>query len=203
MSCPCSGFAFGEAGQLDIVRLRDGKEVDRLPLNPLFEADLPEYSGKAVVQRWAVTKQDTESGETGLNAASVQKRPPVKLMTFGDYDHDGHATEFFLQTTTSPCSKRLGVMIGISQENGRLHAFPAGQHSAKPLVLSKQAWDSLLKSAKPPEIIEVPCGDHGAEAETAVQLSAVAGRIEGRERTYSCPGAGAGPRKRLNEKPLE
>lgn len=36
--CPCSGFALGETGVLDLVRLRQCREYDRMKLNPLFKA---------------------------------------------------------------------------------------------------------------------------------------------------------------------
>ena len=37
MTCPCSGFAYGESGQMDLIRIRDGGEIDHLELTPLFE----------------------------------------------------------------------------------------------------------------------------------------------------------------------
>jgi hypothetical protein len=36
ITAPCRGFEDGEAGELDLVRLRDGREVDRLHLTPLY-----------------------------------------------------------------------------------------------------------------------------------------------------------------------
>ena len=36
-TCPCSGFAFGERGALDLVRLRSGAAEERLHLTPLFD----------------------------------------------------------------------------------------------------------------------------------------------------------------------
>jgi hypothetical protein len=50
LTCPCTGFAYGETGDLDVVRLRDGREVKRLPVKSFF-TDAPD-SGGAVVQRW-------------------------------------------------------------------------------------------------------------------------------------------------------
>src|ERR1043165_4591888 len=35
-TCPCDGFAFGESGDLTLVRLRDGREHDRLNLTRFF-----------------------------------------------------------------------------------------------------------------------------------------------------------------------
>ena len=35
-ACPCMGFAFGESGELDLVRRRNNVEIDRLELTPFF-----------------------------------------------------------------------------------------------------------------------------------------------------------------------
>jgi len=44
-------------------------------------------------------------------------------MNFADYDHDGQATEFFLQTESLPCGKRAGIVVGLSRINEHLHGF--------------------------------------------------------------------------------
>src|SRR5258708_1951720 len=53
LTCPCWGFAYGEAGDLHLLRLRNGMEIDRLHLTPLFEEQ-----EAAVVQRWPEEKRD-------------------------------------------------------------------------------------------------------------------------------------------------
>jgi hypothetical protein len=50
-TCPCAGFAFGERGLLDLVRLRDSKEVERLPLTPLFAEEIVTYGAVAILRR--------------------------------------------------------------------------------------------------------------------------------------------------------
>jgi len=54
ITCPCYGFAFGESGDLDVVRLRAGIEIDRLPINPLVAGSLfRNISGDGVmIRRW-------------------------------------------------------------------------------------------------------------------------------------------------------
>jgi len=47
-TCPCGGFAYAENGQLDLVRMRNGKEIDRLELTPLFEQALSDQKGAIV-----------------------------------------------------------------------------------------------------------------------------------------------------------
>ena len=110
-TCPCTGFAFGEAGQIDLVRLKDGHEIDRLSLTPLFR-DAPVHPAEAIVQRWETHHGDITSDARQLTRR-VHNRPVVSVMDLADYDHDGRSTEFFLQTGTLPCGKRVGVVIGL------------------------------------------------------------------------------------------
>src|SRR5579884_2887791 len=35
LMCPCMGFAYGETGDLDLIRTRDGALVDQLHVTPL------------------------------------------------------------------------------------------------------------------------------------------------------------------------
>ena len=48
-SCSCSGFAFGEAGGLDLVRLRDAGEIDRFHLTLFSNADVPPFTRAAAI----------------------------------------------------------------------------------------------------------------------------------------------------------
>lgn len=52
LTCPCHGFAYGEGGYLDLIRLRNGFEIDRLQISPLFEEQFNGTGRVAVVQRW-------------------------------------------------------------------------------------------------------------------------------------------------------
>jgi hypothetical protein len=182
-TCPCSGFAFGERGQLDLVRLRDDHEIDRLPLTPLFrqQADWDE----AVVQRWEPHDGDLMSDARQL-PRRVHSRPVVSVMDLADYDHDGSSTEFFLQTGVLPCGKRMGVVLGLSPGNRRLHAFGSALHPEKPLDLQKEQWDALRPSAGPVRVIDWGCGDHGSETETEIELQATGDSIRAFKREYGC-----------------
>jgi hypothetical protein len=124
----CESFAYGEAGELDLVRLREGHEYERLSLTPFFHAL---GTGKAIVPRWAPRNSDRKEvakhigGDSWRTAAlqSVQRRPAVSIMKFADYDHDGRATEFFIQTESLSCGKAAGIVVGISRTNGHLHVL--------------------------------------------------------------------------------
>lgn len=199
-SCPCIGFAYGESGQLDLIRLADGREVDRLPLTPLFEKVFADQDG-AIVQRWEPRESDIEDMKTGQFAAQLHTRPVVKVMHFGDYNHDGQATEFFLQTGVEPCGKRMGVVVGLTPSNPRLHAFGSVVHPNKPLVMRKKHWDTLLKTSGPTEVLDWPCGDHGSETETDLKLQVTSKGIQVVRMEYECREAG-GRGRLLRQEPL-
>jgi hypothetical protein len=155
MTCPCAGFAFGEGGDLDLVRFRLGREIDRLHLTPFFgHDDFPTTDKIAILQRWDVRDQDLEDHDSKHFSESVSKRPVTKVMKLADYNHDGDANEFFLQTGVLPCGKRVGVVIGLSTLRPRLHAFGSVLHPDQPLYLFKPQWDALLKSGGPQTVMD-------------------------------------------------
>jgi hypothetical protein len=185
ISCPCWGFAFGEAGDLSVVRLRKGHEIDRLRLTPFFTAFTNEL---AAMQRWAPTRDDWEHlGEPDRERLAV-KRPAVCVMRFADYDHDGMATEFYLQTSAFPCAHTEGVVVGVSKKNPRLHAFGTARSPNRPLVLSEGAWSTLKLMTGPEEIVDWQCGDHGAETEMRLRLNWSAAGIDIVSREVDCRG---------------
>src|SRR4051812_39854616 len=55
LSCPCDGFAFGEAGQLELVRFRNNRAIDRLSLSGFFV----DYDN-AVLPRWELRRADVD-----------------------------------------------------------------------------------------------------------------------------------------------
>src|SRR5207248_219360 len=147
LTCPCTGFAFGEGGDLDLVRLRQGVEHDRLHLTPFFAQVFPADGLQAIVQRWAPHEDD---GKTAYSddafAEKVARRPNVQVIHFADYDHDGQANEFFLQTGTEPCGKRTGIVVGLSRRNRRLHALGTIHNPDKSLSMRKESWEALRDS---------------------------------------------------------
>jgi hypothetical protein len=113
-------------------------------------------------------------------------------MRFGDYDHDGSATEFVLQIGTLPCGKRMSVVVGVSRHNKRLHAFSSVRHSETPLVLQAGHWESLLTAKGPIKVIHWQCGDHASDIEEELELKAENGRIHVTLRVYECKDNGRG-----------
>lgn len=193
ITCPCSGWAYGEAGHLALVRVRAGREVERSLGRYFGDLDYPAAevaAGEAYLQRWPLHDGDHE----GDSAAAIMRRPQVRAMRFADYDHDGHATEFLMQVGTLPCGKRQFVALGVSTARPRLHALGSAAHPGKPLVLPAQAWAALEKSAHPGAVDTWQCGDHGSERHTDVVLSTERGRIEVLARSFNCPEDGSAER---------
>src|ERR1035438_7729943 len=123
LTCPCTGFAYGEGGDLVLTRSRGGEEIDRLRLTPLFDGESPTEDRVSVVQRWLpdYDKDFQYSSMEGFPGV-VSKRPVVQVMHFADYEHNGLGSEFYLQTESLPCGKSVGVVIGVSRKNPRRQA---------------------------------------------------------------------------------
>jgi hypothetical protein len=186
-TCPCMGFAFGEEGGLKLVRLLAGKVIDQLDLAQFFDEYPSSGKGMAVVQRWQpdFDKDDQAIGEPEFSA-TVAKRDVVQLMHFGDYEHDGGPAQFYLQTESVPCGKSFGLVIGVSKKNPRLHVLTAASDPGKPLYLGKWEWEALSQASGPVEVLDMPCGDHGAETETRLRLGWTPQGVQGTRREYSC-----------------
>lgn len=185
-NCPCEGFSYGEIGELFIVRLRDGREIDRLPLTKLFD-----QTDGAAIQRWPTDGHDLELSKRDDFARLVSKRPTSRVMHFADFDHDGQSTEFFLQTASEPCGKITGVVVGISAKNNRLHVFSSVAKPGKPLVLFKREWQALLTNTTgQTHVVDWTCDDHGADSQTELTLRWFAGVIGGDRLEYECSDKG-------------
>jgi hypothetical protein len=201
MTCPCTGFAFGESGDLELVRKRNGHEDERLSLAHVFseyEADIPATvadTPQAVLRRWDVYKDDLDKQDSPTFAARVKARPLARIMKFADYDHDGRATEFVLQIGTLPCGKRTSVVVGISRSNPHLHVFTSVERPTQALVLQAWHWESLRRAITSVKVIHWPCGDHGYDGVEEYELRADKGNIYAVRRQYEC--AENGKRGRL------
>lgn len=195
-TCPCSGFAFGESGELTLVRKRQGQKDERLSLTPFFsdEYDSPASSStsKAVLPRWEVHEKDYDDSGKPDFVASVHSRPLMPIMNFNDYDHNGNSTEFMLQVGTLPCGKLMSIVVGISRANPHLHAFSSVKQPKKPLTLQAHQWEALRKAKGPIKVTDWQCGDHGSEEEVELELVAQNGNIHATRRTYECKENGRG-----------
>ena len=191
---PCQGFGFGEGGEVDLIRLRNRVEVDRLPITPLFYEQFTGEGRIALIQRWQPdTRKDFKLSQRADFPTLVRKRPSVQVMHFADYDHDGWATEFYLQTEALPGGKSAGVVIGVSRKNPRLHALATTSKPANPLRMQKIAWEALRESSGSVDVVTWPCGDHGANSETITRIHCSPDGIEGVRREFDCKAGKIGP----------
>jgi hypothetical protein len=191
-TCPCMGFAFGEAGELDLVRLRDSHEVERFHLTPLF-ADVPAGAEeRAVLQRWPVKDIDAEAFRRANRdgrkqfTKRVMERKVVSILRLGDYNHDGWPTEFVLQIGTVPCGKRRSILVGVTPKQWTLHAFGSAEHRDRPLVLEADDWRKLRDAKGPGRVVESKCGDHGGEQQEEIVLRTDASGIHAMREIFEC-----------------
>ena len=182
LTCPCQGFGYGEGGPLDLIRVRNGVELDRLPLTPFFED-----RRVAVVQRWQPdTHKDFKLSMRPDFPAIVAKRPITQVMHLADYDHDGLPNDFYLQTEARPCGKSFGIVIGISKRNPRLHALGTASNPGHPLYMQKDEWEALRHASGPIEVLDWSCGDHGSDKQNTLRLRWTPEGIDGSRRTFAC-----------------
>jgi len=187
MTCPCSGAAYAQVGDLVLERERPGRPTERMSLTPLFAGSdmLSEEKGPvAMLARWPARSRDIEHNPT---PAAIRLRPAVPIMRLRDYNHDGIAGEFLLQVDTLPCGKHVLVAVGTTRDNPHLHALTTAEHPERPLALLQWEWDALARNPRPGEVMDTPCGDHGAEDDTTMVLSTSRGRLHATRITSTCP----------------
>jgi hypothetical protein len=172
MTAPCEGFAYGEEGRLDLVRIVGKREVDRLALTPLFRYSLEGATDGptlARLRRWPVEEsdRDTFDVDTKALAEALPKRTPVPVLVLEDLDGDGRAREWVLQTDALDSSMFPAIAIGLDAA-GRLAPLATAEHPQRPLVLYRpELWRDLGKG----QVIALPCGDHGSASELSVRFS--------------------------------
>jgi len=195
-TCSCTGFAYGEAGKLFLVRSQGSSEIEEFELAPLFqEAGSSGVDvGNASLQRWEINGTDIDAintpGKLERLASDIPLREVSEVMIFSDYDHDGANTEFLLQVGVEPCGKRMMALIGVSESEPKLHAFASVDHPERPLILPSYVWEELVGSREDASVIEWRCGDHGSETETELIIGAANGKIKVHSTQYSCETSG-------------
>lgn len=198
LACPCSGFAYGEAGKLTLVRMRHGTAPERLELAPFFaNTGVTGIEGAAVVQRWRPIPAAAHDEEDDWHHAAdfdflkrIQARGLSAVMKFGDYNHDGQASEFLLQVGTHPCGTQQLVLVGVSRYNPHLHVFAAAESPAQPLLLSGAAWAAVLRNPKPAPVVETSCAIPGNDTETLVTVAVRRGAFHVQRTSRPCPKGG-------------
>jgi len=187
MTCPCTGFAYGEMGHLTLQRKRDGRVIDRLALGPYFE-DLPASNSEGLAaMQWRPFRMSDVDAPSAKLLAKVRARPGPRVMQLADYDHDGVASEFLVQVSAGPCGHTSYIALGVSRANPRLHALGTARNPQVALVMAGSAWQALLEARGETRATVWPCGDHGAEERGEMVLSARNGQISAKHQSYTCP----------------
>ncbi|MGE3693084.1 MAG: hypothetical protein AB7F98_17045 [Novosphingobium sp.] len=197
MTCPCTGFAYGEMGHLSLLRKQGTRTVDRLALGQFF-TDLPaDNSDGLAAMQWRpfalsdVDQTDEHGNSPPALLARIKARPGPRVMQLADYDHDGVASEFLVQVSAGPCSHTDYIAVGISRANPRLHGLGTAHSPSGTLTMPASAWEALLHSGSEARVTVTPCGDHGSEERQELALSARYGAISATQRTYNCPEDGS------------
>jgi hypothetical protein len=162
---------------------------DRLPLTPMFDIEDSLWGRTAVLPRWPEREADIKAVDkepVEQFAASIRRRAEVEIMQLHDFDHDGRSTEFFLQLTSAPCGKRMGIVVGVSRDRPMLHAFGSAANPEKPLILRVDHWLALARSSRPSPRIDWRCGDHGTSEEEELVLRADGRAIRVTRNFYQC-----------------
>jgi hypothetical protein len=199
LACPCSGFAYGEAGVLSLVRLRPGTNRELLDLTGFYRPEnLPVTGNLAVLQRWVPVPATAHDEDDDWHHASdfnfvsrVQARGTAPVMRIGDFNHDGQASEFLLQVGAQGCGRHLMVLVGVSRRNTRLHVFASAEAPDVPLELDAQTWEAVRGSAKPVRALESRCEGQAGQVEAEVRVELRRGIFHVRRTTHPCPGANA------------
>ncbi|MFV3127595.1 hypothetical protein [Niveispirillum sp. KHB5.9] len=190
MTAPCASLAARETGRLSLRRMRDGTVIDRFDPGPAFEkATATVEAGLSVLPRRAAPDNEYERWleDEGRFVSAAEQRPPLSVMRFGDYDRDGRAVEFLLQTDAEPQGKPLYAAIGLPAGIDRLGFLRSAGRPDRTLVMGARAWMTLRDQGGPATVTRRACGEQGARTRSDYLLSAANGRIDVTLRDSACP----------------
>lgn len=111
ITCPCSGFAYGQAGKLVLFRKHDGRDIESMNLGRYFvNEDNPGWNdapGRSYLRRWPIRVSDLRREDDGDKrlVSEIEQRPASTIMQLADYNRDGWPTKFLLEVGTEPCGK--------------------------------------------------------------------------------------------------
>lgn len=180
-TCPCNGIEFGEEGELDLVRERDGAPTERLALDALY------MNHTAALPRWQKQPTDGKNLAVVPTPVALRTRPLVRVMTFADYDHDGQATEFVLRVGYEACGHSPALVVGVTSQNPKLHAFTTVETPSEPLLLENAAQWERVKRALPASLEKVACGDHGSTVARATRITRDGAGLHAATTETRCP----------------
>jgi hypothetical protein len=185
MTCPCTGFGYGETGSLSLIRERVGMPKEKLLLDPMF-SDGAAPSTASILLRSPFQEIDGGYSTEQLKEERAKRRP-VSVLQLKDFNQDGLAAEFVLQVNAGPCGHQQGVLLGVEARGGPLKVFGGAANPGAPLVLEYSNWfNFLMKSSF--DSLEFGCGDHGSEEEMVIHLSIKDGAFVAEQEVFDCTG---------------
>lgn len=187
--CSCTNLTYAQRGQADLIRARDGHDLETFPLASIYQSglDLSERGeDEALLPAWPAETGDQNIADDGELAELAQLRKPVSLMDLQDYDHDGRATEFILPVGGVGCAFHGSVAVGISKRQPELHVLGTAMHPEAPLVLSSRGW-LLLRAPGKGRYVDFDCGFRGGETQMEVELRTDSIGIHVTRTEYACP----------------
>ena len=187
ITCPCSGIAYGEEGDLMLSRTRRGAALEVLRLTDLFHGD------QAFLQRWPMRSGDFRDPSFYGDSmpAKVRRRRATRIMEIGDYNGDGEASEFLLLVLPlSSCGELWPIAVGLTKANPHLHAFGSRANPQEPLRLPMSAWLKLRRGVRSFYTISSSCGDHGSDIEARLQINSDGATLDVIREEWACPARG-------------
>lgn len=184
LSCPCLNIAFGEIGDLYVIRRREGAPEERALLKDM------------ALQHWPVYEADSERYSVAMDMEVARKRPAVPILEFDDYDHDGRATEFIIDHGSTPCMAHETMVVGSTVREAKPHLLTLKGHPDTPLVLNgRWQWEAIRDASRAQlsrgiELVQSVCGNHGSGAEYTYVVRQIGDEFEVTARTYLCNGPG-------------
>jgi hypothetical protein len=191
-TCMCFGRELGERGPLTLVRVRADGTEQRLAL------------GTVALPRWRLEPADKDRFPGKVDVSAVRGRPLVKVMTVGDYDHDGRATELVIERRDDFCGDNDAVVVGVTRDRDELHVFATDDTPPVAISLSHATdWEAIRKRL-PAELVYIPCGFKGGwPTFEMIQVSRDTRGLHARHRRYACDWVRGSPvrGKRLLDRP--
>lgn len=163
-----------------IERVRDGEVVDRLmnPSSGLDNDDVVPLAEAVLVPG----RVGLPVGQRRLTLAESERLPRPTVLSIGDYNHDGQATEFVLDMGPLVCGNDYSGVVGLDQRHRRLHVLEWGAPARTFMVGVNIDWEAVRASASG-DVITWSCGNHFYDGEDHLRWAPYNGSL--RMSTYT------------------
>jgi hypothetical protein len=164
-SAKCLGIeGAGESGRLEIVRVKDGKEIASEDLTELLAE-----KGPLVLPRFA--------DGVRYSARGLASAPSKPLMVLGDYNQDGVAAELVMKGPMRVWVPSPGVLIGFAKSSGKLFGYK---------TVDTQTWEKVKTMSTTLEVVTLRCFDHGSPTENVDIFSKTPAGVTRGRKEFTC-----------------